>query len=78
MESGSEKAMSEATAMDRAAHPHQFTGEAYKNCCYDHNIGKCLPKVDDDRCDWLCKTQFYCDGGKCVLRSNQHFCHCAC
>jgi len=48
VESGCDKTMGEATEIDFAA---LMDDSNAMKCCYDNNIGRCIPNQDDYHCN---------------------------
>ncbi|KAL3619984.1 hypothetical protein CASFOL_034896 [Castilleja foliolosa] len=49
-------------------------------CCFDNHIDRCIPGLDDQKCDQMCKENCT-KGGFCKVFHHEppnHYCHCYC
>ncbi|KAL6527122.1 hypothetical protein OROGR_016212 [Orobanche gracilis] len=58
----------------------RVSAEGELTCCYDNHIDRCIPGLDNRKCDQMCK-QNCSKGGFCKVFNHKppnHYCHCYC
>ncbi|KAL6501624.1 hypothetical protein OROGR_026757 [Orobanche gracilis] len=63
-----------------SADMNRVRAEGELTCCYDNHIDRCIPGLDNRKCDQMCK-QNCSKGGFCKVFNHKppnHYCHCYC